>query len=48
MPKNPNYNVFTKVLLLRYNHNHRTHMYHCPLKVNVYQLFLVTSGGIKV
>ena len=32
IPKNQNYNAFTKVLLLRYNHNHGTHMYHCPLK----------------
>ena len=32
IPKNYNYNAFTKVLLLRYNHNHGTNMYHCPLK----------------
>ena len=32
IPKNQNYNAFTEVLLLRYNHNHGTHMYHCPLK----------------
>ena len=29
---NYNYNAFTKVLLLHYNHNQGTHMYHCPLK----------------
>ena len=34
IPKNQNYNAFTKALLLRYNFNHGTHMYHCPLKGN--------------
>ena len=32
LSNNYNYNAFTKVLLSRYNHNHGTHMYHCPLK----------------
>ena len=27
IPKNYNYNAFTKVLLLRYNHNHGTHIF---------------------
>ena len=30
--KNYNYNAFTKAFLLHYNHNHGTHIYHCPLK----------------
>ena len=32
IPKSQNYNAFTKVLLLCYNHNHGTYMYHCLLK----------------
>ena len=32
IPKNWNNNAFTKVLLVRYNDNHGTHMYQCPLK----------------
>ena len=30
IPKNQNYNAFTKVFLLRYNDNHGTHMYTVP------------------
>ena len=32
LPKNQNYNAFTKGQLLLYNHNHGTHIYHYPLK----------------
>ena len=32
IPKNYNYNAFTKVLLLRHNDNYGTHMYHCASK----------------
>ena len=45
IPKNQNYNAFTKVLLLRYNFNHGTHMYHCPLKGNTtHKKFYLKTG----
>ena len=36
IPKNYNYNAFTKVLLLRYNHNHGTHIF---LSVSCFKLY---------
>ena len=41
IPKNQNCNAFTKVLLLRYNHNHGTHMYNCPLKGKKTSVYIV-------
>ena len=35
IPKNQNYNAFTKVLLLHYNHNHGTHTYPYPCQHRV-------------
>ena len=32
IPKNENYNAFTKKLLMHHNYNHGTYMCYCPLK----------------
>ena len=48
IPKTQNYNAFTKVLLLRYNHNHGTHTYVPLVLIGLRNFFIFVDTAAAI